>query len=497
MNKPDSIGKLYFMDFCSRFNLSAMILKKDGLIDYISPGMTALSGYSLANLSTVSAMLTKFFTDQAIRNTAEKFFKDSQDKKYIKKSFSFILNLKCKNDEQKEVRFTLFSSVDESVYVFTEEIQIAKSSEKTGEIDNRYKNLFENSAVGMYQTTMEGKIIIANPAFLSMLKISSLDEAKQMSVPDELFIVPAAWEDYKNILLKEKEIKGLETSYRQKDGQVINVREYTRLIDLADGKQIIECSLEDVTDKRRVERTMLEAKELAERSDRLKSEFLAQMSHEVRTPINAILSFSTLLKEELYESLEEDLKQSFDIISSAGKRLIRTMDLFINMAQLRSGTYEFIHKEFDVYNDVLESVMQDYYSSLADKGLELIVEKECDENLISGDILSIKQIFSNLIDNAIKFTDNGYIKLSIKKNLEQNKITVEISDTGIGISEDYLENIFIPFSQEDQGYNRKYEGSGLGLALVKNFCDMNHAEIKVVSRKGEGSTFFIKFDLAA
>ncbi|MDX9924510.1 MAG: ATP-binding protein, partial [Ignavibacteriaceae bacterium] len=112
---------------------------------------------------------------------------------------------------------------------------------------------------------------------------------------------------------------------------------------------------------------------------------------------------------------------------------------------------------------------------------------------IYGDEYSIGQIFSNLVDNAIKYTNTGFVKLKVFESHEKN-IVVRIIDSGIGISEEYLEKIFEPFSQEEQGYCRSYDGNGLGLALVKRYCKINNAEIDVISEKGKGSSFQITFN---
>ncbi len=247
---------------------------------------------------------------------------------------------------------------------------------------------------------------------------------------------------------------------------------------------------EDIQIKKKTEKELLVAKAAAEHSDKVKSEFLAQMSHEIRTPINSMMNFSSLLKDAMGDKVNEDLKLSFTVITNAGKRIIRTIDLLLNMSEIHTGAYKFEPQVLNLYKDVLENLKLEYYSQAKEKGLEFVVNC-CQDYTITGDEYTLSQMFSNLIDNAIKYTPQG--KISINCRVEENKKLAEVIDTGIGISENYLPYLFDSFSQEEQGYTRKFEGTGLGLALVKKYCELNNAEIFVESKKGEGSKFTIIF----
>ncbi len=246
----------------------------------------------------------------------------------------------------------------------------------------------------------------------------------------------------------------------------------------------------DITEKKYHEDNLQIAKEEAEKSNRLKSEFLAQMSHEIRTPINAMLSFTSLLKEELIETIEEDLKESFDIIANAGNRLIRTIDLILDMSDVQAGSYDYRPQEIHLH-EILKSLQTEFSITAKTKGLELKSDLKAKDFVLTVDEYTVKQIFANLIDNAIKYTKAGYVE--IKTHRTEENIIVEIVDTGIGISEGNQSVIFEPFRQEDQGYSRKFEGNGLGLALVKNYCEMNNATIEVESKKDIGSIFRVTF----
>ena len=237
---------------------------------------------------------------------------------------------------------------------------------------------------------------------------------------------------------------------------------------------------------------LVDAKNDAEKSNKLKTDFLAQMSHEIRTPVNTILSFSSLLKESLENQLTEDLQDSFKIIENGGTRLIRTIDLILNVSQLQSGNLVLSPTKQDLIT-TLNDLVSEFKRSAIKKGLDLSFCKKEESLIIFADQYTITQIFANLIHNAIKYTNEGSIKIMASKD-KDNKIVVEVSDTGVGMSEGFLTNIFDPFSQEETGYTRKFEGTGLGLTLVKKYCELNKAEIIVESKKSIGSTFVVKFN---
>jgi signal transduction histidine kinase len=248
--------------------------------------------------------------------------------------------------------------------------------------------------------------------------------------------------------------------------------------------------IRDITEKKIHEDELKKAKEEAEKSNRLKSEFLAQMSHEIRTPINAMLSFTSLLKDEISSEIDEDLKESFDIISNAGNRLIRTIDLILDMSDVQAGTYDYNPQNVDI-NEVLKKLIAEFSLTAKTKGLTLKSNLCNNSSVITVDEYTIRQIFANLIDNAIKYTNEGYVEVITYFN--EDKLVAEVADTGIGINEENKSLIFEPFRQEYQGYSRRFEGNGLGLALVKNYCEMNKAHIEVESKKGFGSKFRVIF----
>ncbi len=249
--------------------------------------------------------------------------------------------------------------------------------------------------------------------------------------------------------------------------------------------------MEEITQRKLFEEELIRAKEEAENADRVKTEFLAQMSHEIRTPLNIILNYNSLVKFEVENYVSEDLKMAFSSIERASKRLVRTIDLILNMAEVQSKSYHGKFKKLDLYDTVLGLIFE-FESIAKDKGIALIHKKKTEQTEVVADEYTVTQIFQNLIDNALKYTVKGSVEVSVYSRYP-NIVCVDVKDTGIGISEEYLPRLFSPFSQEDTGYTRRFEGNGLGLALIKNYVELNNGTIEVKSEKGKGTIFTVIF----
>ena len=248
----------------------------------------------------------------------------------------------------------------------------------------------------------------------------------------------------------------------------------------------------DVTEKKKMTAELIAAKDQAEKSDRLKSEFLAQMSHEIRSPMNVTINLASLIKEDLGDKINEQTAAYFEGLELASRRVISTVDLILNVSEMQVGTYSPTFEKVDLMNDILENLRVEFSAYANHKGLEYLIKSNISKPNIYGDRYSVNQILCNLIDNAIKYTQKGKVEVIVERDLKEN-IKVIVSDTGIGISDEFMNKIFQPFIQEDRGYSRRYEGTGLGLALVKKYCDLNEATIEVKSEKSKGSKFIVTF----
>jgi len=356
--------------------------------------------------------------------------------------------------------------------------------------EERYRGFFENSGIGIFHTSLEGRLIRFNQAIIELFGFKTKEELMAEATPEQRFKNHLERAEIVEILKEKGSVRSFNVNMMKKGNIEFPARVTAKLID--DGiEPFIEGFLEDVTERKEFENALLEAKETAEKNDQLKSNFLAQVSHEIRTPINAILSFSQLIAEELVGKISPELEHSFSIMDSAGKRIIRTIDLILDMSQIQTNTFELIPKQFDVIEQVVKKLYKEYGYLADEKKLEFKMSVLAGVNKVNADIYTVEQILSNLIHNAIKYTDEGVVEIKASK-INKNYI-IEVIDTGIGISEEFLPNIFNTFTQESQGYTRKYEGNGLGLALVKKYCDMNKIDIEVESEKNNGSVFRLIF----
>ncbi len=246
----------------------------------------------------------------------------------------------------------------------------------------------------------------------------------------------------------------------------------------------------DITELKKVEENLNKALKKAEESEELKTNFLLQVSHEIRSPLMALLGFSELVREEINGS-NSNLDYAFKSIQNSGKRIYRTIDLTLNMSRILTGDYIVNSQRLNV-TEAINKLLLDFIPAAKEKGLSIVFEDKAENAVIATDNYSFELIIQNLIDNAIKYTVKGGVTIRTRFD-EEGNFKVDVEDTGIGISEEYRDRIYKPFSQEEMGYNRPFDGMGLGLALVKNLCNMLNATVSYVSEKNKGTTFSVIF----
>jgi PAS domain S-box-containing protein len=247
---------------------------------------------------------------------------------------------------------------------------------------------------------------------------------------------------------------------------------------------------EDITDRKRTEMELIAAKERAERSDRLKDAFISNMSHEIRTPLNVILGYTDLIEMELGNRISQGEGLYFQSITRAAKRLMRTVENILTISSMEVGEYSFEKRDLDLVAEAYHLFMEMRLLAI-EKHLEIDFMNECGSAMIHVDPVTFNDALANLLDNAIKFTNEGGVTVRVYRTYGSACIT--ISDTGVGISEEYLPRLFATFSQEDTGTTRRFDGLGLGMALTKKYIDINGATIDISSRKDVGTSVTVRF----
>jgi len=354
----------------------------------------------------------------------------------------------------------------------------------------KYKEIFENSSDGIFQASLEGEVLTCNSSFKILFGVS---ENEEINLKDELLFGEKNFDQITNRLMHKNQLAEFKFSLKSSSK---SERRFTLNCNLRNdsslGKYIIEGTLRDVTAQFKIEEALRAAKEKAEESDKLKNVFLSQVSHEIRTPINAILSSIEYLREEMKGSENSDLTTTFGIIDNASKRIIRTIHLMLEIAELQSGTYKYSPSTFDLYSNCIVKIIKEFDELLYERKIVLNVHRLAKNPSIQADEYSVCQIFRNIIDNAVKYTMNGKIDIRVD-NDDDGRLTINVKDTGVGISEEYLTNLYQVFTQEEQGFTRKFDGNGLGLTLVRKYCDLNNASVKITSKKQEGTEVKITF----
>jgi len=355
------------------------------------------------------------------------------------------------------------------------------------ESEEKYRQIIDTALVGVYQTNDDGQIKFANQTTAQILEFLHPEELKEHN----------ALEFYKDIderkklleILKNKgRASGFEAELVTKNNGIKNV-----LMSVNNVGDTYTGMMLDITDKRKYIEGLKQARDKAENLNKIKSNFLGTISHEMRTPMIGILGFTDILRKEVND---EEQKELTEIIYDSSKRLMNTLNLILDLSRVESNKQELQISEVKVSDTILSSI-EVLKQPAQDKNLFLKTEILEPDIVVNLDESLLIKVIHNLVDNAIKYTENGgvVIRLSQEKYKEQKLASIKVIDTGIGIDEKFQSIIFDEFRQVSEGLSRSFEGTGLGLTISKKYVELMGGKISVVSTPGIGSTFEIVFPI--
>ncbi|MGB5211678.1 MAG: PAS domain S-box protein [Gammaproteobacteria bacterium] len=374
------------------------------------------------------------------------------------------------------------------------------AAEKLAEAEERHRLVLESTGEGIFGVDAAGKVMFINRAAAQLLGFSK-DELLGKGIHDiihhsridgtpypvEECPMHAAFADGVNSKVDD------EVLWR-KDGSYFDV-EYSSTPLRKDGKLVgAVIVFRDITERKIAEIELLQARDAAQAANRAKSGFLANMSHELRTPMNAIIGYSEMLIEEAEDLEMEAFIADLKKIHGAGGHLLSLINDILDLSKIEAGKMELYLENFPV-DKMLADIASTVQTLVAKKHNQLEVVGAEDAGSMRSDLTKVRQTLFNLISNAAKFTENGTITLSVERGTDTETgdwLEFAVADTGIGIAEDKIEDLFKEFTQADASTTREYGGTGLGLAITRRFCTMLGGTIGCTSKPGEGTTFTMR-----
>lgn len=379
----------------------------------------------------------------------------------------------------------------------TEQHEVQK---RIDESEKKFRLLFESMAQGVVFQDISGAIVAANPAAVKILGLDTNSIMGKASTDPSWLAVhedetPFPGNEHPAMVALhtgqkvENVIMGI-VNQTTHERRWININAVPIFDENSRHPGFVFTTFDDITQMQQAALEVRQARDEAQAANKLKDAFIANISHEIRTPLNALLGFSDLLLDQFSEAPGHRVEKFVQSINTAGLRLMRSMDLILNYSRTQTGEYPTIKQTIDLQK-MVESQIADYLQAAQLRRINLLLEARCPNTSFEGDEYSLKIAIDNLLDNALKYTHQGEVKVSIYCNGEH--LNMDVADTGIGMTDEFQQKLFTPYTQEDTGPDRAYEGLGLGLSLTRKLLEYNNATITVKSKKGEGSVFTVTF----
>jgi PAS domain S-box-containing protein len=387
---------------------------------------------------------------------------------------------------------------------FRMRIYLAEKNLQIEQSDNNYRSIIDNSLEGIFQSTIDGTLLTINKTFIQILGYSDISEVMKLNIK-ELYVDEADRNNLIKEILENEKVENYRVKLKRKDGSIAIVRLNDRLIKDVNGNVYFEGNIYDITNQVKIEEEkQLVAKMLQqekEKNEKLareairisgtKSKFMANLSHEIRTPINGILGFLSLIEASAYSN-EDELKFFSTNARQSAESLLDIINSILDISKIEAGKAKVEDVRFNLMN-VIDQSISVVSIKANEKNIRIVKEiPELKDAQLVGDMVKLRQIMINLLNNAVKFTSDGEIRISSKITPTDNngvELFVSVTDTGIGIPESKITDLFKPYSQLGDFYESFAHGSGLGLVICKEYVELLGGKISVDSTEGEGSSF--------
>ena len=360
--------------------------------------------------------------------------------------------------------------------------------------DLKYKAIFDNASIGIFNITKEGKWLDANEAIARILRY---DSAKQLleqppDICNQFFVDEKQKKNWFDGVLNNKK-NSEECTVYAKDKAVVWLSLSGQMILNSGGEEEICCVVYDITEHKDIEKAILYAKEQADFAARSKSEFLANMSHELRTPLNAIIGFSEIIKDQMFGAVGQPqyVEYSQDIYDS-GQLLLSLINDILDMSKVEAGKRQLQETVLNI-EDIAQSVVRLVAARAKEVKVKLNIHVPKRFPSLKGEDKAMKQILTNLLTNAIKFTnEGGSVTLSALID-DQGRMLINVIDSGIGIAPEDIVVAMTPFGQIESALSRKHQGTGLGLPLTKALVTLHEGTMDIKSEVDAGTTVSVMF----
>ena len=442
------------------------------------------------NIQKTSSVIDDLKSSEPAFQIFDEIHAETLSEKTLKKDVEIKLSngdtkyiyIQCRINTTAESKLVLNGIIQDITERKQAEQELVKSQE-------RYQDVFNKSKDAIYICTLDGRLVDFNDATTVLFGFSR-EELENLEDIHNLYEPIDSKKSFLELVKSKEAVKDFELEVVCKN----NERRYciiTATFLEADDFTGYNAIIRDITESKRAEE-LRKARDLARQSSMMKEQFIASISHEMRTPMNAILGMSNLLNQT---ELSEEQGNYVSSVKQSSEILLGIINDILEISTLQNGKIAFEDKNFDLYQVLanMVNVMQ-YKINEKDLGFKLNIEPDVPKFII-GDKLRLNQILYNLVGNAVKFTDHGFVKVRVKKlheSLENVHLRFEVEDTGIGIPTDKLEAIFETFTRIRQK-DRLYEGTGLGLSIAKNLVNQQGGRIGAESEIGKGSMFY--FDM--